>query len=617
MRVLCIGLFIVTLLLPALATAQEEDPLAWIERDRLRTAYFYARPPAPEKTQQLVDAGMNSMILKATPEAAMPYLREAKNHENMHVFLALNFSVDAEKEGLRQAVLADGRVERYACPLEERFWRDHLQAGMIERAQLANDPELQVDGLWIDFELYATVTGQRYYTNACYCDYCISGFAEAQGLEIPELALGERRPWLVEHELTEEYTQFLQDRVEEYAIEVRENVHAVNPDLLLGFYPTPHYWALYGVARAFSTERLPIILWATDTYGGGGPTRVPDDWQAHYEEMGVNARYCAGMLLRSYSAKNLAANIYHASAKCDGYWLFTTYTLWNPVEEHKGDYYLAHGTPEEYWQAIARANRELDRLAADPEHETDLVIGIEPIVYHPLAKPEVRRRIEALVPPESTGEMIEYDEPVYLRGSNLLLIAAEAGQTVRVPVEFGQVGAGEDRIRWEVSNLVGDDVARGEGAVGEDTVIEFTPPQSGVHYVLMTAGGSKYAPRGSNAPLGLYATKLHIIGGAERLYFRAPTGVEEFTVLGAGSSGRETIRVNVYDPAGELAGTCQSTGEVLEAPLTLTAGADAGDVWSLEIAKADEGILEDNTLTLPEPLPPVVSLAPEHAFGTE
>ncbi|NLO04833.1 MAG: hypothetical protein GX131_03270, partial [candidate division WS1 bacterium] len=102
--------------------------MAWIERDRLRTAYFYARPPAPEKTQQLVDVGINSMILKATPEAAMPYLREAKKHENMHVFLALNFSVDAEKEGLRQAVLADGRVERYACPLEERFWRDHLQA---------------------------------------------------------------------------------------------------------------------------------------------------------------------------------------------------------------------------------------------------------------------------------------------------------------------------------------------------------------------------------------------------------------------------------------------------------------------------------------------------------
>ena len=188
-----------TILLPAIVAAQDaEDPLAWIDRDRLRTAYFYANPPAEEKVQQLVDAGMNAMILKATPDKALPFLQEAKKHEGMHTFLAVNFSINAEQEGLRQAVLADGRVERYACPLEERFWEDHLLKGMLERAELGNDPTLQVDGLWIDFELYATVTGQRYYTNACYCDYCMAEFARGKGIEPPELANAERRPWLVE-----------------------------------------------------------------------------------------------------------------------------------------------------------------------------------------------------------------------------------------------------------------------------------------------------------------------------------------------------------------------------------------------------------------------------------
>ena len=126
-----------TILLPAIVAAQDaEDPLAWIDRDRLRTAYFYANPPAEEKVQQLVDAGMNAMILKATPDKALPFLQEAKKHEGMHTFLAVNFSINAEQEGLRQAVLADGRVERYACPLEERFWEDHLLKGMLERAEL-------------------------------------------------------------------------------------------------------------------------------------------------------------------------------------------------------------------------------------------------------------------------------------------------------------------------------------------------------------------------------------------------------------------------------------------------------------------------------------------------
>ncbi|MFP4249958.1 MAG: hypothetical protein ACLFU7_09890 [Armatimonadota bacterium] len=616
MRTFVIALLSTVILLPTLAIAQtENNPLAWLDQEKLRTAYFYARPPADEKVQQLVDVGMNSMILKADIERATPYLREAKQHDGMHVFLALNFNVNAENEGFRQAVLSDGSVERYACPLEERFWQEHLLPEMLERAELANDPELQVDGLWIDFELYATVTGQRYYTNACYCDYCMSEFAEHAGVELPELDPGERKPWLEQQDLADAQTQYLQDRVEEYAVEVREQVHAVNPNLLLGFYPTPHNWSLVGVARAFSTERLPIILWATDTYGGGGPNRVPDDWREHYEQMGVNARYCAGMLLRRYSAKNLAANLYHASTKSDGYWLFTTFTLWNPVEEHSGDYYLAAGTPEEYWNAIERANTELDRLAADPAHETDLQIGIEPIVYHPLAKPELRRRVEALDPPAVTGETVEYPT-VWLRGSNLLLVAGQAGRPAAIDVDFGQVGQGADAIKWEVTTTDGDRVASGEGETGEATQITFTPDRDGIHYVLISASGSKYAVTRTNAPVGLYAgARLHIIGAAERLHFAAPEGVEEFTVLGEGSSGRERVKINVYTPQGELCGTAQSGAEDFEAPVTLEPDAEAAETWSLEIARPDEQILEDNFLTLPAPLPPVVSLTPEHVFG--
>lgn len=615
MRMVTIALVSAAILLPMTASPQD-DPLDWIDRDRLRTAYFYARPPADQKVQHLVDVGMNAMILKAAPEKALPFLREAKKHDGMHAFLALNFNVNAEKEGLRQAVLSDGRVERYACPLEERFWQDHLLAGMLERAKLADDPELQVDGLWIDFELYATVTGQRYYTNACYCDYCMSEFAEHRGIGIPDLALDERHPWLEEQGYAQDYTQLLQNRVEEHATEVREQVHEVNPNLLLGFYPTPHNWSLVGVARAFSTERLPIILWATDTYGGGGPNNVPDDWREHYAELGINARYCAGMLLRRYSAKNLAAYIYHTSAECDGYWLFTTYTLWNPVEEHKGDYYLAAGTPEEYWDAIERGNAELDALAEDPDHESDLQIGIEPIVYHPLAKPELRRRVEALAPPPITGEVVEYPT-VWLRGPNLLLVAGEAGRMVTIAIEFSQVGGGADQLKWEVADASGVKLLSGQGEPKEDQTVSFTPEHDGIHYVLISASGSKWALKSADAPVGLYAgAKLHVMHGAERLLFAVPEATDEFTVMGHGSSGRERVKVNVYAPDGELAGTAQSGAEEpFESPVTVEPGEHAGETWSLEIARPDEQILEDNFLTLQAPLPPVVSLSEEHVFG--
>ena len=603
-----------TTILYALPAAGQDDPVGWIDRDRIRAAYFYANPPADAHLQQLVDVGMNSVILKAYIDKAMPFLREARLHPGMHCFLALNFNVNAEQEGLRRAVLADGRVEAYACPLEERFWQDYLLPGMLERARLAADPELQVDGLWIDFELYSTTTGQRYYTNACYCDHCMAQFAAHKGIEIPDLEYAQRAPWLAEHGYADEYQPFLGTRVEELAREVREQVHAVDPDLLLGFYPTPSNWSLEAVARAFSTERLPIVLWATDTYGGGGPDRVPDDWRERYEQMGVNARYCAGMLLRVYSAKNLAANICHASAECDGYWLFTTYTLWKPEDERSGDYYLAAGTAEEYWEAIALGNAELDRLAADPAYESELEIGIEPIIYHPLAKPEARRRIAALAPPEITGETVEYPT-VWLRGTNLALVATEAGQPVAIELEFGQVGPGADRVSWEVTDQEGTAVASGQGEAGANETVAFTPPHDGLYYLLMSAGGSKYAFAGANTPVGLYATRLHTIGGAERLYFRVPENAEQISILGEGSSGHETIRVDLYDPEGAAVASAQSTEADTAAPIDLPVTAGAGAVWSLAITRADVGILEDNSVTLNEPLPPVLSLIPEHAFG--
>jgi len=72
--------------------------------------------------------------------------------------------------------------------------------------------------------------------------------------------------------------------------------------------------------------------------------------------------------------------------------------------------------------------------------------------------------------------------------------------------------------------------------------------------------------------------------------------------------------VDVYNPAGELVATGQSNREETSAPITVATGGHDGEVWSLAITKADVEILEDNYLTLEPPLPPVVSLVPEHVF---
>ncbi len=595
------------------AAIAQEDPLAWIDAQQVRAAYHYANAPAEERCARLKAAGMNAMILKAGVEKALPWCREAKL-QGMKCFLALNFNVDAEKAGLRQAVLESGQVERYACPLDERFWREHLIPGMMERAAVSDDPAMQVDGLWIDFELYSTRTGQRYYTKACYCDHCLGEFCRHKGIEVPEVEYANRKQWLDDHGYGDEYQPFLGTRVEELATEVRETIHALNPNFLLGFYPTPHNWSLLAVARAFSTERVPILLWATDTYGGGGMDRVPDDWREHYAELGINARYLAGLLLRCYSAKNLAANIYHTTSKCDGYWLFTTYTL--EAEEQKGDYHLAAGTPEDYWAALRLANDEMDRrIQEGPDYRTELVVGPEPVVYKPLSQPEFRERLARLIAPEPLAEPMDLPF-VKLRGANVLVLAGRAGHEAQVSIAYHQVGAVEAELSWKIMDADRNMIAEGVGEKQEGVTLAFAPEADGIYYVLASAQSSAWSVQRTNVPVGLYVgAKLHTMSGAGRLYFAVPEGVEEFSIVGDGAGWHEPIRIDVFDPSDEMVATGQTDTEVLRVEVVATAGAHAGEIWSLAITKADVEILEDNYLTLPEPLPPVVSLVPEQVFA--
>ena len=74
--------------------------------------------------------------------------------------------------------------------------------------------------------------------------------------------------------------------------------------------------------------------------------------------------------------------------------------------------------------------------------------------------------------------------------------------------------------------------------------------------------------------------------------------------------------MDVFDPDGNQVASGQSTEEELKVEVTVDAGEHAGQVWSLSIVKADVGIIEDSYLTLPEPLPPVISLVPEQAFSS-
>jgi len=221
-----------------------------------------------------------------------------------------------------------------------------------------------------------------------------------------------------------------------------------------------------------------------------------------------------------------------------------------------------------------------------------------------------------LTPPPVTGEKVEFPKNE-LRGENLLFVAAKKGQPVEIALRNVQVGSYVSQLAWELRNPNMEGVAKGLIEHQAEGTVAFTPEMDGLYLLGASAGSCGYSVLSSNAPIALLTAEgAHLIGAQERLYFHVPEGVPEFAISARGA-GAETVRINVFDPDGNQVATGQTTPAEQSVDVQVSVGNGAGKTWSLETARADEGVIEDHTLRLDAKLPPVVAFTREHVFGAE
>jgi hypothetical protein len=169
-------------------------------------------------------------------------------------------------------------------------------------------------------------------------------------------------------------------------------------------------------------------------------------------------------------------------------------------------------------------------------------------------------------------------------------------------------------LAWDVRDDRLAKIASGMIPYGESDTIAFTPTSDGIYLLGASAGSCAYSLTSANVPVGLYAGEpCKFIHGVKQLYFNVPDGVQEFT-LGIEGAGAETVRVNVFDPEGAQVATGQTTTAKEKAVVNVAAGNQTSKIWSLELTRADEGVLEDNSIQLDAKLVPVLSLVPEQVF---
>ncbi len=514
----------------------------------------------------------------------------------------------ADEAAGRMLVWRNGGEQPLWSPCSDEFWQ--WTAHYISQYALISAGNPHLIGVFLDYENYAQgprMSGMLY--DLSYDQFSLDMFAADEQVEVPELAPEERYPWLVDNELHDAFEAWQIAHWRERCRELRTTVDAIDPDFQFCMYAAPgSRFMLEGAFPEWTTERAPLIFADACTYGR--PTsflpesgalaqgrRMLTERMASVAEMGLPFIYTGGIdpAVKGADPEYSGKNAVMISDVTDGYWIF-----------YEGPKY-AEDHPE-YFKWFAWANEAIAAGAFERQHDPRETPD-------PSAFAAIGTGDAGVVGAPVTGETVEFP-PVNLRSRNLLLVNAAAGQPVELTVQAYKIGDSETDLQWEAHDLTWAELATGTVPFGEEGTFGFTPEEDGVYAFVIHAGGSSYSILSANVPVGIFAAQTGIIGAAERLYFHVPEGTETFTVS-ARSFGAETVRINVYGPDGEMAATAQTTPTEERLAVEVEAGDGTEQTWAVEVAKADEGVLEDVRLSLGPGLPPTFSLVPEHVFTAQ
>lgn len=346
--------------------SQQQSFYSWIEKEKIRAGYIYYYNPVT-KISLIKDLGLNTIILKCwkfstikdrleTSRHIQEWARAAKQN-NLHLFVAINWQPYPYMDtfNYKTVVYDDGTKGIQVNPLDNTFWEDHLRQIVLLVADLSNQDQLKIDGIFLDMEIYGSEKEPNYrrdyYEKLCgFSDICFSKYLihkQYSPSEFPALDASKRKNWLEEQNWLDEYYDFLRCTIRSKAVTLREEVHKINPNFMFGMYPHPtkNNWVQYPLAQGFSSEEMPFVIFGIHSYGynkdknGDGYTFIPEDIKEQYHKDDINSIYVAGFLLDRYDGIALKRNLSQVLKYWDGYWLYKLPPLWGdqPKTEKKID----------------------------------------------------------------------------------------------------------------------------------------------------------------------------------------------------------------------------------------------------------------------------------------
>ncbi len=239
----------------------------------------------------------------------------------------------------RRYTWGQGVVEHdQPCPLDSAYWRSAL----LDRAEemLAAAPGTK--RLAVDLEFWK---GGRHHWDAgpCRCARCVAEYRGKSPAPSDPRRLSGMIAW-------EEST------LERRLVPLLKVFAERHPGVELGFFDLDlDSFAHRAVARALRRAGVPTADWSERSYSNGRAGAVVA--RARLDALGLTGTpLIGGLWLKRFAPEDLPAAVGGVRASADGWFAFTTYSLWLDPMKLTGPYTLP-ASPERYWQSLREANQ--------------------------------------------------------------------------------------------------------------------------------------------------------------------------------------------------------------------------------------------------------------------
>jgi hypothetical protein len=268
----------------------------------------------------------------------------------------LTTTEDDPAEG-NKLVWASGVEQALWSPNADAFW-DWTTKHVVEYAKISKEHPCLI-GVFLDYENYAPGRSEGNAYSLSYDRSILSRFANSCKVVIPDMPTDQRKQWLVEHGLHEQFAAFQLAHWRKRCKTVRAAVDEHNPRFRFCVYPAPGTdFITHAIYQEWATPTAPLLLADASTYGRSS-SRSPfqqaldKNQQKLLKRMqipksaGIPFSYIGGIdpVVRGADPIFSGSNAVAISGVTDGYWLF-----------YEGPTYTAKDHAR-YWKAFAEANR--------------------------------------------------------------------------------------------------------------------------------------------------------------------------------------------------------------------------------------------------------------------